>query len=165
MIEGLRTWILGVTAAAIIAALSDSLMPAGSVKRVGKLLCGLVLLAAMLNPVKGFSLSAGRAWLEEYTLSLALQTENLEQEQEEQMKIIIEEQCCAYIVDKATELRTQCIPYVTCEMGADGVFTPTAVTIIGDMDWEIQSLLSALIAAELGIPPENQIFYSGEGSS
>ena len=47
MIELLRVWLIGVTAAAILCALANSLMPQGPVRKVGKLALGLVMLAAL----------------------------------------------------------------------------------------------------------------------
>lgn len=44
-------WLTGVTAAAILCALANSLMPDGPVRRVGRLACGLAVLAAVLGPV------------------------------------------------------------------------------------------------------------------
>ena len=49
----LRDWLLGVTAAALLAALAQSLMPPGPVKKAGGLVCGLVLLWAVLSPLAG----------------------------------------------------------------------------------------------------------------
>ena len=44
--ELLRQWLTGVTCAAIIVALADSLMAGGTVRRIGRLAGGLLLLAA-----------------------------------------------------------------------------------------------------------------------
>ena len=51
MMELLRQWLVGVTCAAMIIALADSLTPSGTVRKVGKLVGGLVLLLAVLQPV------------------------------------------------------------------------------------------------------------------
>ena len=50
MMDAAREWLLGVTAAAILAALAEGLMQEGGPKRVGRLVCGLVLLAAVFRP-------------------------------------------------------------------------------------------------------------------
>ena len=42
MMELLRQWLVGVTCAAMIIALADSLTPSGTVRKVGKLVGGLV---------------------------------------------------------------------------------------------------------------------------
>ena len=51
MMELLRAWLTGITAAAILCALANSLMPEGAVRRVGKLACGLLMLSAVLRPL------------------------------------------------------------------------------------------------------------------
>ena len=50
MMELVGNWLTGVTAAAILCALANSLMPDGPVRRVGRLACGLAVLAAVLGP-------------------------------------------------------------------------------------------------------------------
>ena len=59
MMELLRQWLVGVTCAAMIIALADSLTPPGTVRKVGKLVGGLVLLLAVLQPVLTFDYSYG----------------------------------------------------------------------------------------------------------
>ena len=48
MIGALREWLLSVTAAAILCALAQGLIPPGPVRRVGRLTAGLVMAAALL---------------------------------------------------------------------------------------------------------------------
>ena len=76
MMELLRAWLTGITAAAILCALANSLMPEGAVRRVGKLSCGLVMLAAVLRPlVEVEALSPGDL-LEDYQAQSAVQTQS-----------------------------------------------------------------------------------------
>ena len=46
----LRTWILSVTACAMVIAAAEALMPDGAVKRVGKLTVALIILLGQLQP-------------------------------------------------------------------------------------------------------------------
>ena len=48
--DGMRTWLLSLIFAAVLCAVARALMPEGAVKRVGGLVCGLVLLSAALAP-------------------------------------------------------------------------------------------------------------------
>ena len=89
--SALRDWVLGVAAAAILAALAQTLMPEGPVKRVGKLTCGLVLLAAVLRPLPLFDPGAGQRWLEGYFQQVEQIESGLEQDRQEQLKAVIEE--------------------------------------------------------------------------
>ena len=49
--ELLRTWVLGVTAASLVIAVGEALMPQGTVKKVGRLTGGLILVLVLLQPV------------------------------------------------------------------------------------------------------------------
>ena len=112
--SALRDWVLGVAAAAILAALAQTLMPEGPVKRVGKLTCGLVLLAAVLRPLPLFDPGAGQRWLEGYFQQVEQIESGLEQDRQEQLKAIIEEKAAAYILDKAAQLGLSCTVSVEC---------------------------------------------------
>ena len=49
--EIIRTWLLSVTVSAMVIAAAEALMPAGAVKRVGKLTGGLILVLGILQPL------------------------------------------------------------------------------------------------------------------
>ena len=71
MMEGVRSWLTLLITASVLCAVVDSLMPAGAVKQAGRLVCGLVLLCAVLAPVPGLDLEAGQRWLENYQIGRA----------------------------------------------------------------------------------------------
>ena len=104
MIEGARAWLLAMLAACILCSVADSLMPTGPVKGVGKLVCGLVLLCALLSGAKGLDVAAGQAWLDDWLAGVGEERAYLENQVNGEMKTIIEERFAAYIVDKAAEL-------------------------------------------------------------
>ena len=64
MMDLVGNWLTGVTAAAILCALANSLMPDGPVRRVGRLACGLAVLAAVLGPVLRLEPMEPEAWLD-----------------------------------------------------------------------------------------------------
>ena len=99
MLELIRQWLLGITAAAMLVALAEALCPDGNIRGILRLTGGLVLLAAVLNPLLKLDTEAlGRA-LAEYKLDLSAYSTELEEENETLMKDIIEEQSAAYIQD------------------------------------------------------------------
>ena len=110
--ELLRQWLTGVTCAAIIVALADSLMAGGTVRRIGRLAGGLLLLAAVVKPVLEVDLTVLSA------ASLRLEAEAVPAAEEaglDLMKSIIGEETGAYILDKAAELGISCQEVrVTC---------------------------------------------------
>ena len=159
--ELLRQWLTGVTCAAIIVALADSLMAGGTVRRVGRLAGGLLLLAAVVKPVLEVDLNVLSA------ASLRLEAEAVPAAEEaglDLMKAIIGEGTGAYIRDKAAELGISCQEVrVTCAVEENGVPYPASVVVLGDMTQEEQDRLSRRIEADLAIPAERQTYEKGGG--
>ena len=162
MMAGVGSWLLSITGASVLCALADGLMPAGPVRRVGRLVCGLMLLAVILAPLAQLDLEGGQRWLEEYHLGLEDRTQELERQVDEQMKTIIEQEYAAYIVDKAKELGIVCRARVVCRTGEDGLTVPERVEVTGRFSDEEQSRLTQIIEEELLVPPERQAYYSEE---
>ena len=148
MMELLRQWLTGVTCAAIIVALADSLMAGGTVRKIGRLAGGLLLDLAVLS-----------------SSSIRLEAEAVPAAEEaglDMMKSIIGEETGAYILDKAEELGISCQEVqVTCAVEENGVPYPASVVVRGDMTQEEQALLSRRIEADLAIPAERQTYESG----
>ena len=161
----LRVWLLGVIGVAVLTALADSVMPPGAVKRVGKLVCGLALLAALLSPLPGFELSSGTQWIEKYMLLLETDRALLDEQRERQMKAVMEEEFAAYISDKAAQMGVECHVTVTCRAAGDGVFLPERAEITGPLTASVQAELGRLLVEELEIPEENQSYTTEEGAA
>ena len=159
--ELLRQWLTGVTGAAIIVALADSLMAGGTVRRIGRLAGGLLLLAAVVKPVLEVDLTVLSA------ASLRLEAEAVPAAEEaglDLMKSIIGEETGAYILDKAAELGISCQEVrVTCAVEENGVPYPASVVLVGDLTEEEQARLSRRIEADLAIPAERQSYEKGGG--
>ena len=62
-----RSWLLAVIAVSLLCAVADALMPQGAIKRVGKLVCGLVLIGAVLSPGASLDAEEGQRWLDSLT--------------------------------------------------------------------------------------------------
>lgn len=159
---GVRGWLLTILSASILCALADSLMPAGAVKRVGRLVCGLVLLCAILSPLSGLDLGAGRGWLADYFVGLELREAELEEQVEEGMKAIIEEKYAAYIVDKAAELGLTCTARVECRADEAGLYLPQQIQVTGNLAPEETGRLANLIREDLGVSLERQVYKCEE---
>ena len=159
--ELLRQWLTGVTCAAIIVALADSLMAGGTVRRIGRLAGGLLLLAAVVKPVLEVDLTVLSA------ASLRLEAEAVPAAEEaglDLMKSIIGEETGAYILDKAAELGISCQEVrITCAVEENGVPYPASVVLVGDLTEEEQARLSRRIEADLAIPAERQSYEKGGG--
>lgn len=148
MMALVREWLLGITGAAILSALGEALMPEGGVKRVGKLVCGLVLAFSILRPLS--VLDTTNLWPGvEYDSGEASQmAAALQEEAGSRMKSIIERELSAYSMDKAARLGLDCRVEVRCRE-EDGIFLPESAEITGASSLE---LLEAL-QTELGLSP------------
>ena len=60
-----RSWLLAVIVVSLMCAAAEALMPPGPGRRVGRLVCGLALLSAVLSPLAGLDLDGGPQWLED----------------------------------------------------------------------------------------------------
>lgn len=162
MMEGLRSWLLAVISVSLLCALADALMPRGPVRRVGKLVCGLVLLAALLSPIAQLDAAGGQRWLEDYFASVDGRAAELREELNGQMKVIIERECAAYIVDKAAELGLTCSARVECRAGEEGLYLPVYAEITGELSEREKQQLGRYIAEDLGVPETEQRYMDKE---
>lgn len=160
--EFVRQWLTSVVCAALITALAQGLMPKGAVRQVGKLVCALVLLCALLRPVltlhlpnvpDTFGLAAGQTEQKQV---------QLEQRSGAMLKTLIERQSAAYIVDKAARMGLNCQVKVVCRAGEGGTWLPQSVYITGEMDAGQQTELATAIHTEFGIAQEYQVYTGGE---
>lgn len=156
--DEVRGWLLAIISASILCALADSIMPSGAVKRVGKLVCGMVLLCVVLNPVAHLDIRGGQGWLEDYLSGLEVRKTELDEQVNEGMKVIIETRYAAYIVDKAEEMGLTCTARVSCRVEEDGLYVPDAVQVAGIRSDVDQSRLAQMIQEDLGIPLERQVY-------
>ena len=160
--ELVRQWLLSVTCAALLAALADGLMPQGAVKQVGKLVCALVLLCAVLRPVLDVTLPDTGRLLSGLQGEVERSKAGLEQDSEQMLKTLIERECGAYIVDKAARLGAQCRAQVECKADDTGVWLPYRVSIAGQLNDDQRQELTALVQSELGLAPERLVYTGGE---
>ena len=161
MIDLVREWLMGITGAAILAAVADALMPRGGVKYVGKLLCGLVLLSAVLSPLLAYYDGKAAYSVVGYEETIEQLTAELERGRYEQVKPLIEEQLSAYSMDKMERERLACQVLVECALGENGVYLPTTVTVIGGLGEEERNAVISLLSSDLGVDAACFVFREG----
>lgn len=155
--EWLRGWLLSITCAAMIAALADALCPKGFPRKLVRAAGGLLLLLAVLEPVKGLESGELGGILAKYQAQYDGYAETMTAENQEQMKAIIERQTAAYISDKAAALgieETQV--WVTCRLTQEGFAAPESVTVRGRGEQTAWDALSRAITADFALEPEAQ---------
>lgn len=157
-----RSWLLSVIAASLICALADALMPPGAVRRVGRLVCGLVLLGAILSPLTQLDLSGGQRWLEDYLASLDDREAELTETVNSQMKVIIEQEYAAYIVDKAAQMGLTCGVRAECGLSEEGLYLPLRVSVSGALTERERAQIAQIIREDLGVPESEQLYITEE---
>jgi len=160
--EFMRSWILSVTVAAMIIALAEGMMPAGTVKKVGKLTGGLVLMLGILQPIVHLD------YEELFIVANGLQSITVESQAEQKessdafTKSIIEQELGAYVLDKAQTLGYSCTVSITCKLGENNTPLPDCATIHGQLDQEQKRTLSKIISEDLGISKDKQTYIYEE---
>ena len=155
----MSSWLIGVVAAAMLAAVARCLMPAGAVQQVGSLVCAVMLLWALLKPLAPLTQSL----FGEIHVSGQVQGMDAEwsQQNEQLLKSFIEQECGAYIVDKAEELGIACHVDVTCRLGEDGVWLPDNVRVSGELTTQQRNALEQMIFGDLGVVSQQQEYLGG----
>lgn len=160
--EFMRSWILSVTVSAMIIAIAEGLMPAGTVKKVGKLTGGLVLMLGILQPIVRLD------YEELFLAANGQQNITLESQEAQQetngalLKSIIEQEAAAYVLDKAQTLGYSCAVSICCELGENNVPYPDRAEIRGLLDQEQRQTIAKLLSEDLGIPKGKQTYINEE---
>ena len=158
MTDLVRNWLMGITCAAMVLALAESLAPEGSVKRICRLAGGLVLMLAAIGPVIKLEAVDLEGITDRYQASVREYREKLEAENDFLYESIIAENTAAYILDKAKELEITCQVSVTVAWTQDGVPQPHSVRITGDLTQQQRSQLGQILEKDLGIPVSLQYY-------
>jgi len=145
---------MGMVCAAVISAAALIITPAGRVKNVTRLCCGLLCALAMAAPVFELDMERLSAGIAAYEQAAQSVVENAEEEAKTMERAYIEEKCAAYILGKATETGTAVSgATVTARWDADaGVWYPWTASLTGSYS----ASLADVIEAELGIAVQRQ---------
>lgn len=163
--EWLKQWLIGVTAAAMLNAVAESLMPRGMVRQIGKLTGGLVLLFAILRPIcRAEEWTIAEAFAP-YISDVSAYGAVPEVDDDMLIKSVIEEECGAYIQNKALEAGIECRADVRCGTQTNGYPYPTEATVKGVLTADQIEWLTELIERELDIPKEAQRYETESGET
>ena len=158
MTEMLRSWIIGITCAAMISAVLQAFMPKGGTGRAGRLAGGLMLLLAVVQPLAGLDYDSLAQSLTQLRLAETGQAEAFAEMNEALMKELIETETEAYILDKTEELGITCRVDVTYHLESGETPYPQQVVLTGQMTEGQRERLAKLIEADLGVPVQNQVY-------
>ncbi len=164
MIELLKDWIIGMTCAAMIAAMLGAFLPkSGGVGRAGRLAAGLLLMLAAVRPLMGLDYESLSGTLARLRVSQSDRGAELAAQNKQILKELIESETEAYISDKAKELGINCRAEVLYAFDADGAPYPSRIRIAGELTQEQQRELSRALEAELGVPLREQSYTKEAG--
>ena len=159
MIGAVRSWLTSIAAVTLMLTVVQTLVPEGTLRKISGFTGGLLLLAALLQPVLKTDLGRLRLDFSGYEEAIEARTAELDNAGKEELAAIIAGRTAAYISDKADALGLEVTVRVETEPGADGeVPLPAFVELTGPYS---QSLTD-WIAGELGIPAERQVWHEGK---
>lgn len=149
----IRTWLVGLFAAAAAVSVLYSLIPRGKLLVIARCSGGLVLLLALLRPALHWDShiweNSFRRWQDEMETA-TLQMQGVE---ENRLASLIADRTAAYIQEKAEAMGLTCHPTVSTAL-RQGVPFPDRVWL----DIPFHGPLSDCIAFDLDIPQERQIW-------
>jgi len=157
MLELIRTWVLGLTAAAFIGALALAVTPKGKTRAAVGLVTGMMTIVVLIAPVIDFDYDAYARHVMEYDFALEARTREVEYSQERLTSWIIIERSETYILDKAEALGLSDLT-VRVETMLDEARTPYPyeVWLTGRYTPAQRQTLADFLAAAFGIPAQRQ---------
>lgn len=154
--EGVREYLLGVIAAAILCSILSQLAgKEGFLGAVMKLLCGIFMVLALVAPITKIRISPNKIF-SGISLQANAITASAAESSRESMAAIIKEQTQAYILDKAN---SQGVNLSVEVMLSDAeIPEPIGVKLSGNVSPYAKKILSQAIENDLGIATEAQIW-------
>ena len=151
----LREWLTSVVVVSVLLAVVQTLIPEGTIRKIGAFTGGLILLVTLLQPLLGVEFEDLELRLEQSRETVEQRQQELEQAGERELAELIERQTAAYIWDKADALGLDLSAEVRVERGPEGIPLPVSATLTGTYS----EALSAYLERELGIPRERQVWH------
>ena len=156
-IEQIRSYLLGLLAAAIICAIVTAIMgEKGPNATLTKLITGLFLAFTLIKPVVSVDLSGLINWTNRYDDIASDAVAAGESQNRKALSELIKQRTRSYILDKAQALNTALEVEVT--LSDDEIPIPVKVRLAGKVSPYAKGRLQAMLEEELGIEKENQIW-------
>lgn len=156
MIEPLSEWIRRLVAASVIAALAGQLTPDGPVRKVTSFVCGVMLLSVLVSPAVKADLGILADAAADYRATAARLTEDMEAKEKQLLRVYIQEQTEAYILDEAERMGVSGLQVKVLARWKGESWVPQEASISGQISSQQQERLSDFLCAELGIPKDRQ---------
>lgn len=154
----LTKWLLSIIGTAFLIAIAEALMPDQRVREVGRLVGGLLLLLALLNPLLQLRLGEWDLSVGDYFSQVEEKENTYRQQQTDSFEILIKEECEAYIVTAAEELGLTVSAQIETAFDDNGTVQITSVRL----NIPYHTALSARIEEDLGLGPAQQNWATKE---
>lgn len=151
----MKGYLVGLTAAAILAVLIRKLAPKGTTGRGARLGAGLLVLVCMLGPLGKLNVAAGARQVARWSYTPVMEADEVARESNRLMESLISQAAETYILDKAQAMELTCSAEVAVRL-KNQYPIPWSVTIRGHGTQSQKKALTDAIASELGIPEERQ---------
>ncbi|NCB51787.1 MAG: hypothetical protein EOM54_07905 [Clostridia bacterium] len=153
----LREWVLGLCGSAVVCALALAVCPKGRVNGVLRVICGAVMTIALLAPVVGLDFEVYSESLEKYRVAADETAGSASKSEDILTRTIIEDECAAYILDKAVKLglSMSCVR-VSARWSEEGFWYPYEAVLQALGTQEKKTELAEIVASDLGIPRDRQ---------
>lgn len=152
----LRNCALSIICASLICGIFTGLLGKSRTAGSVRLVCGCVLLITLLSNMKPLLRISVPELMEQNILEAREQALYGKQQAEADLQAIIKDSCEAYILDKAAELNAS----VTVEVELSGAELPVphGAVIAGTVSADTKAKLSRVLAEDLGIAEEDQLW-------
>ena len=149
----IRTWLVGLFAAAAAVSVLYSLIPRGKLLVIARCSGGLVLLLALLRPALHWDSHLWENSFHRWQMDMETATLQMQGAGENRLSSLIADRTAAYIQEKAEAMGLVCHPAVSTTL-RQGVPFPDRVWL----DIPFHGALSDCIANDLDIPQDRQIW-------
>lgn len=154
----LTKWLLSIIGTAFLIAIAEALMPDQRVREVGRLVGGLLLLLALLNPLLQLRLGEWDLSVGDYFSQVEEKENTYRQQQTDSFEILIKEECETYIVTAAEELGLTVSAQIETAFDENGTVQLTSVRL----NIPYHAALSARIEEDLGLGAAQQNWVTKE---
>lgn len=155
IINNIRSYLLGVFAAALICGIVKRLMgEKGANAALTNLIAGVFMVFTLIRPLISVELSDFDNWTDGFRADAAQAVAQGESQTRKALAQFITERTQSYILDKAQSLNTALEVEVT--LSDDDIPVPIKVRLNGKVSPYAKGRLEAIISEDLGIEKENQ---------
>lgn len=152
----MKSYLTSIVAVCMIAVPAAALVPHPAMKRMVKLMGGLLLLLVVLRPLLRFDMQELGQKLKSIRADYQLDTDFLQSEMERQLGDYIKTATEAYVVREAEKLGALVQAEVLLSQGSNP--QPVAVRLIGSLTPQQLETLTEQIAADLGVEKEEVVW-------